>query len=235
MRSDIEYCFGHQEKESKMKTICRKSMPLFESLLDFKLDGEISFSIESAIPLGSKEEDKEQYAHSLPYKLESNKSISKSLSGLKDEEQHPSVAEKKENKTKDKTIVLEVKPLRLNQQIDDVKNKTQQTKPVSKVEEKDNVKKISCKDVSNKDVKFTESKEKKTNHECTKKSSLKSISKQEAPKQIIRSKGHDDENVQMKFMKTTYEDPVQCNDINRMAPVKINSMNVEPVKIKDGK
>ena len=141
----------------------------------------------------------------------------------------------KENKTKDKTILLEVKPLRLNQQIDDVKNKTQQTKPVSKVEEKDNVKKISCKDVSKKDVKLTESKEKKTNHECTKKTSLKSISKQEAPKQIVRSKGHDDENVQMKFMKTTYEDPVQCNDINRMAPVKINSMNVEPVKVKDGK
>lgn len=233
MRSDIEYCFGHQEKESKMKTICRKSMPLFESLLDFKLEGGNSFSIESAIPLRSKEEDKEQYAHSLPYKLESNKSqsISQKLSGLKDKEEDQNVAEKKENKTKDKTIVLEVKPLRLKQQIDDVNNKTQQIKNVSKIEEKVfDVKKISCKD-----VKLTESKEKKTNHACTKKTSLKSISKQEAPKQIIRSKGHDDENVQMKFMKTTYEDPVQCNDINRMAPVKINSMNVEPVKIKDGK
>ena len=233
MRSDIEYCFGHQEKESKMKTICRKSMPLFESLLDFKLEGGNSFSIESAIPLRSKEEDKEQYAHSLPYKLESNKSksISQKLSGLKDNEEDQNVAEKKENKTKDKTIVLEVKPLRLKQQIDDVNNKTQQIKNVSKIEEKVfDKKKISCKD-----VKLTESKEKKTNHACTKKTSLKSISKQEAPKQIIRSKGHDDENVQMKFMKTTYEDPVQCNDINRMAPVKINSMNVEPVKIKDGK
>ena len=118
--------------------------------------------------------------------------------------------EKEGKKHNEQTIVLEVKPLRLNQQIE-----TPHADSLSKREEKDgNVTKLSGKQVPEKDFKHPESKEK--SKECTKKNSLKSISKQEAPKQIIRSKGHDDENVQMKFMKTTYEDPVQCNDINRI-------------------
>ena len=213
-----------------MKTICRRSMPLFESLFGLKSESGDLFSIEGAIPLRSKAGVVEQNAHALPYKLKSNGSqFSKNLSKHKTEKQFKIVEEKEGKKHNEQTIVLEVKPLRLNQQIE-----TPHADSLSKREEKDgNVTKLSGKQVPEKDFKHPESKEK--SKECTKKNSLKSISKQEAPKRIVRSKGNEDENVQIKFTKTTYEDPVQCNDINRMAPVKINAMNVEAVKIKDGK
>ena len=217
-----------------MKTICRRSMPLFESLFGLKSESGDLFSIESAIPLRSKSEVVEQNSHALPYKLKSNCSqFTKSLSEHKNEEQFQFVEEKEEKKNNNK-IVLEVKPLRLNQQIVDVKEETPHANSLSKREEKDgNVKNLSGKHIHQKDIKLPESNEK--NKECTKKESFNSISKQEAPKRIVRSKSNEDENIQIKFTKTTYEDPVQCNDINRMAPVKINAMNVEAVKIKDGK
>ena len=224
----MEYCFGHQEKDSKMRTVCRRSMPLFESL--FGSESEVSFSIESPIPLlRSEAEEKEQYAHSLPYKLESNRSQDIRLPGIKYEEQSFE-EQKKRNKSKANITALDMKPLQLYQQIDDVKAElTHANEYVPKMGEK------IVNLVGDIKAKLTKAKAKTTNLECTKKVSLKSISKKEAPKIIVRSKSHHDENVQMKFMKTTYEDPVQCNDINRMAPVKINSMNVEAVKIKDGK
>ena len=218
-----------------MKTICRRSMPLFESLFGLKSESGDLFSIESAIPLRSKAGVVEQNAHALPYKLKSNGSqFSKNLSKHKTEKQFKIVEEKEGKKHNEQTIVLEVKPLRLNQQIVDIKKETSHANSLSKREEKDgNVTKPSGKHIREKDFKHPESKEKIK--ECTKKNSLKSISKQEAPKRIVKSKGNKDENVQIKFTKTTYEAPVQCNDINRMAPVKINAMNVEAVKIKDGK
>ena len=218
-----------------MKTVCRRSMPVFESLFGSKSESGVSFSIESAIPLRSKAGVAEQNAHALPYKLKSNGSqFSKSVSEHKNGKRMEIVEENEEKKNKQKTIVLEVKPLRLNQQILDVKKVTTNADNSSKREMKDtNVAEQSGKHVSEKDIKLPESKEK--NKECTKKESFKSISKQEAPKRIVRSESHEDEKVQMKFTKTTYEDPVQCNDINKMAPVKISSMNVEAVKIKDGK
>ena len=225
----MEYCFGHQEKESKMRTVCRRSMPLFEILSD--TESPISFSIEGPIPLlGLEAEEKEQYAHSLPYKLESNGSQDIRLPGIKYEEQYPLEEQKKKNKSKEIITVLDVKPLKLNQQIHDIKEEATHTNQnVPKMGE--NIVNL----VGDIKAKLTKAKSKTSNLECTKKASLKSISKKEAPKHIVRSKSHDDKNVQMKFMKTTYEDPVQCNDINRMAPVKITSMNVEAVKIKDGK
>merc|ERR1711971_53966 len=209
LSDDIEFCFGHQEKNSKMKTVCRRSMPVFESLFDSKSESGVSFSIESAIPLRSKAGVVEQTAHALPYKLKSNGSqFSNSVSEYKNGKQLQIVEEKEENKTNQKTIVLEVKPLRLNQQILDVKKVTTHADNSSKREKKDtNVPKQSGKHVPDKDTKHPESKEK--NKECTKKESFKSISKQEAPKRIVRSESHEEEKVQIKFTKTTYEDPVQ--------------------------
>lgn len=230
MRNNMEYCFGHPEKDAKMRTVCRRSMPLFESL--FGSESGVSFSMESPIPLFRLEaEEKKQYAHSLPYKLKSNGSQDIRLPGIKYEEQYPFGEQNKRNKSKEKITVLDVKPLQLYQQIDDVKAETTHTNKNVPIMGEQIVNLVG--DIK---AKLTKAKEKTTNLECTKKASLKSsISKKEAPKHIVRSKSHDDENVQLKFMKTTYEDPVQCNDINRMAPVKINSMNVEAVKIKDGK
>ena len=233
MRNDTEYCFGHKERESKMKTVCRRSMPVFESFSEVISEIGDSFSIESAIPLKIQNEDKEQYAYALPYKLESNgsQSIPMRLSGQKYQTKHPVEEESEGIKNRDKNIVLEVKPLRLNKQVDDVNEEMHVTMNGERGEKEANATKLSRKNVSVSDVQLMMKRE----SNLTKKISTESFSKQEAPKLIFRSKSNNNENVQMKFLKTTYEDPVQCNDVNRMAPVKINPVNVEAVKIKDGK
>ena len=161
---------------------------------------------------------------------------------------------------KDKLKKTEVKPLRLNRINNEAKIKKQKSQSkissqfqiMSKVDgmiieseylslikedrrkRKNDERSIEGKSNSLNEKLRNKVKERRNHGDYNQGQSLKGVSRQEAPKRIFRSNSRN-EDVQMKFMKTTYEDPVQCKDTIRMAPVKINDMGVESVRIKDGK